>query len=129
MPFLWCYFDYFSLLQAFCDPLQGFVNAILFVFLSKALCCRLLDCSQSLVCRVCCCWCSRRKVNIQDLNQQEEDERPLVRIIKNKKLLKNGVMVSGNHHGDHCNGGKDMFLYGSLTTKEGWELVHVTNQN
>ena len=34
----------FSLSQAFCDPLQGFVNGIIFAFLSKAISERLTNC-------------------------------------------------------------------------------------
>lgn len=83
-------------MQAFAFPLQGFVNAVLFVLLSKVIICRLL--SNSLCCR-------KSKINTGEaklLPDTDEDRRPLLAVTwRSKRQDTPGTsrVVSGDKYG------------------------------
>lgn len=108
------------IMQATCDPLQGFCNAVLFVFLSKMLCTRISIASWKLMRSVYCYMCTSHKIRKSiPVQIQTEDKHPLVYKWKAKGYIKD------NRH--HCDD-KQFVLYSTSTTTEGWEMAERKSQ-
>ena len=72
-----CVYVYSIAMQAFAVPLQGFVNALLFVLLSKVIVCRLMNS---------CLCCRKNNSGEQKLLQKiDEDRQPLFTVTRKKK--------------------------------------------
>ena len=70
--------------KAFCDPAQGFGNAILFILFSKVLRFRLMKLVYLMIVKLCCCCCKGA--------EEETDEDMLIRIPE--KTKKKGFRVA-----------------------------------